>query len=143
MALRLPRSGTPQIVAFLAILAINWAVSPQFFDLRLQVGRLFGSLVDVFNRGAPVALLAIGMVLVIATRGIDVGAHAEIIRLIRQLCSEGMALLVVSSELEEIVTYADQVIVLRDRAQVAKLEGDAVNVSAILAAIAADTKQAA
>jgi len=77
------------------------------------------------------------------TRGIDVGAHAEIIRLIRQLCAEGMALLVVSSELEEIVTYADQVIVLRDRAQVAKLEGDAVNVSAILAAIAADTSQAA
>ncbi len=77
------------------------------------------------------------------TRGIDVGAHAEIIRLIRRLCAEGMALLVVSSELEEIVTYADQVIVLRDRAQVAKLEGKAVNVSAILAAIAADTPQAA
>ncbi|HSI42171.1 MAG TPA: sugar ABC transporter ATP-binding protein [Xanthobacteraceae bacterium] len=77
------------------------------------------------------------------TRGIDVGAHAEIIRLIRQLCTEGMALLVVSSELEEIVTYADRVIVLRDRAQVASLEGGAVTVSAILAAIAADTPQAA
>jgi monosaccharide-transporting ATPase len=77
------------------------------------------------------------------TRGVDVGAHAEIIRLIRQLCAEGMALVVASSELEEIVTYADQVIVLRDRAQVAKLEGDEINVSAILAAIAADTPQAA
>jgi simple sugar transport system ATP-binding protein len=72
------------------------------------------------------------------TRGIDVGAHAEIIRLIRRLCAEGLALLVISSELEEIVTYADHVVVLRDRAHVAKLEGEAVNVSAIVAAIAAD-----
>ncbi|WP_029353787.1 sugar ABC transporter ATP-binding protein [Bosea sp. 117] len=70
------------------------------------------------------------------TRGIDVGAHAEIIGLIRDLCAEGMALLVVSSELEEIVTYADEVIVLRDRAHVAQLTGEAISVPAILAAIA-------
>ena len=38
------------------------------------------------------------------TRGIDVGAHAEIIRLIRDLCDKGLALLVISSELDEIVT---------------------------------------
>ena len=63
------------------------------------------------------------------TRGIDVGAHAEIIRLIRQLCAEGLALLVISSELEEIVTYADEVIVLRDRAHVESLQGDGINVS--------------
>lgn len=72
------------------------------------------------------------------TRGIDVGAHAEIIQLIRQLCAEGMALLVVSSELEEIVTYADTVIVLRDRAHVARLDGTGISEAAILAAIADD-----
>ncbi|MFC0411024.1 sugar ABC transporter ATP-binding protein [Roseomonas elaeocarpi] len=70
------------------------------------------------------------------TRGIDVGAHAEIIRLVRQLCEEGLALLVISSELEEIVTYADEVVVLRDRAQVATLTGGDISVSGILAAIA-------
>ncbi|MDQ0301493.1 sugar ABC transporter ATP-binding protein [Ancylobacter polymorphus] len=70
------------------------------------------------------------------TRGIDVGAHAEIIRLIRELCAEGMALLVVSSELEELVTYADEVIVLRDRAHVARLGGEQIDVASILAAIA-------
>ena len=37
------------------------------------------------------------------TRGIDVGAHAEIIRLIETLCADGLALLVISSELEELV----------------------------------------
>jgi galactofuranose transport system ATP-binding protein len=72
------------------------------------------------------------------TRGIDVGAHAEIIRLIRQLCDEGLALLVISSELDEIVTYSDRVIVLRDRVHVDELQGDAINITRILAAIAAD-----
>ncbi|RTL96575.1 sugar ABC transporter ATP-binding protein [Ancylobacter aquaticus] len=70
------------------------------------------------------------------TRGIDVGAHAEIIGLIRDLCREGMALLVVSSELEELVTYADEVVVLRDRAHVARLSGTEIEVSTILATIA-------
>jgi len=64
------------VLALIAIIAIDRLVSPQFFDLRLQDGRLFGSLVDVFNRGAPVALLALGMVLVIATRGIDLSVGA-------------------------------------------------------------------
>lgn len=72
------------------------------------------------------------------TRGIDVGAHAEIIRLIRRLCDAGLALVVISSELEEIVTYADRVVVMRDRTQIATLEGEAVDVTAILKAIAGD-----
>ena len=71
------------------------------------------------------------------TRGIDVGAHAEIIRLIRELCDDGLALLVISSELDEIVTYSDRVIVLRDRSHIDELEGDAIDVSNILTAIAA------
>jgi simple sugar transport system permease protein len=73
---RLPRLGTSQVAALAIILAINWLVSPQFFDIRLQDGRLFGSLIDVLNRGAPVALLSLGMVLVIATRGIDLSVGA-------------------------------------------------------------------
>jgi galactofuranose transport system ATP-binding protein len=73
------------------------------------------------------------------TRGIDVGAHAEIIRLIRQLCADGLALLVISSEIEEVVTYADEVIVLRDRAHVMTLRGDAITVPAVLSTIAAES----
>ena len=76
------------------------------------------------------------------TRGIDVGAHAEIIRLVRDLCEQGLALLVISSELDEIVTYSNRVVVLRDRAHVEELKGDAVEVSSILAAIAADAPTA-
>ena len=70
------------------------------------------------------------------TRGIDVGAHAEILRLIRDLCERGMALVVTSSELEELVAFSHRVIVLRDFCQIAALEGDAINEDSLLEAIA-------
>ena len=71
------------------------------------------------------------------TRGIDVGAHAEIIRLIETLCADGLALLVISSELEELVGYADRVIIMRDRKQVAEIPLAELSVPAIMNAIAA------
>ena len=69
-------AALPQVVALLLVFLACRAVSPQFFDVRLQDGRLFGSLVDVFYRGAPVALLSIGMCIVIAARGIDLSVGA-------------------------------------------------------------------
>ncbi|MCB8839120.1 galactofuranose ABC transporter, ATP-binding protein YtfR [Aurantimonas sp. VKM B-3413] len=78
------------------------------------------------------------------TRGIDVGAHAEIIRLIEKLCAEGMSLLVISSELEELVVYSNRVLVLSDRRHIAELSGEAVTTSAVMKAIAAhDPEEAA
>ena len=68
--------GLPQVAALLIVFLVNWLVFRDFFALRLQDGRLFGSLVDVLNRGAPVAILALGMTLVIATRGIDLSVGA-------------------------------------------------------------------
>ncbi|WP_409308254.1 galactofuranose ABC transporter, ATP-binding protein YtfR [Pectobacterium sp. B1J-3] len=70
------------------------------------------------------------------TRGIDVGAHAEIIRLIEKLCEQGMALLVISSELEELTGYADRIVVLRDRQHIVHLDHDEISVAAIMQAIA-------
>lgn len=70
------RKALPQIGALAVVLLANWLVFPGFFDIRLQDGRLFGSVVDVFVRGAPVALLALGMTLVIATKGIDLSVGA-------------------------------------------------------------------
>ncbi|KQV34433.1 MULTISPECIES: galactofuranose ABC transporter, ATP-binding protein YtfR [unclassified Rhizobium] len=70
------------------------------------------------------------------TRGIDVGAHAEIIRLIEELCAEGMSLLVISSELQELVAYSSRVLVLRDREHVAELTGGDITTQNIVNAIA-------
>lgn len=70
------------------------------------------------------------------TRGIDVGAHAEIIQIIKQLCSQGMAMLVISSELAEVVDYSHRVVVLRDRKKLTELTGDDINEQMIMHAIA-------
>ena len=61
--------GMPQIVALLLVLVVDSLVAPHFYQIVLQEGRLFGSPIDILNRAAPVALLAIGMTLVIATGG--------------------------------------------------------------------------
>ncbi|MEO9338222.1 galactofuranose ABC transporter, ATP-binding protein YtfR [Mesorhizobium sp. SB112] len=74
------------------------------------------------------------------TRGIDVGAHAEIIELINRLCDQGMALLVISSEIEEIVAYSTRVLVVRDRAHIGELTGDEINTGTIMQTIAAETR---
>ncbi|MGP3698502.1 ABC transporter permease [Rhodobacter sp. NSM] len=66
----------PQFVALATVLLIDWMLFPNFFDLAWRDGRLFGSLIDVLNRGAPVAILAIGMTAVIATRGVDLSVGA-------------------------------------------------------------------
>lgn len=65
-----------RIGALVLVLIGNWLLFPDFFDLSMQDGRLYGSLVDVLNRGAPVAILAIGMTPVIATRGVDLSVGA-------------------------------------------------------------------
>ncbi|MFK0165485.1 galactofuranose ABC transporter, ATP-binding protein YtfR [Rhizobium sp. NPDC090279] len=74
------------------------------------------------------------------TRGIDVGAHAEIIRLIEDLCRQGMSLVVISSELEELVAYSSRVIVLRDREHIAELTGGEITAGNIVEAIATTQK---
>ncbi len=70
------------------------------------------------------------------TRGIDVGAHAEVISIIKDLCAKGMPLLVISSELAEVVDYSDRVVVLRDRKKVTELQGDGISQNSIMKAIA-------
>ncbi|TBW38749.1 sugar ABC transporter ATP-binding protein [Siculibacillus lacustris] len=70
------------------------------------------------------------------TRGIDIGAHAEIVGLIRRLCREGLALIVASSELEEIVAFSHRVAVLRDRRKVSEIVGADITQSTIVEAIA-------
>ncbi|MCC6520090.1 MAG: sugar ABC transporter ATP-binding protein, partial [Tabrizicola sp.] len=70
------------------------------------------------------------------TRGIDVGAHAEIVRTINRLREEGLALFVISSELDEVVAYSNRIVVMRDRQMVAELDGDSIAPDAIVQAIA-------
>lgn len=70
------------------------------------------------------------------TRGIDVGAKFEIEGLIEELRAKGMALVVVSSELDELVRTCDHVVVLRDRRMVVEVRGEAIDEARLVAAIA-------
>jgi len=75
------------------------------------------------------------------TRGIDVGAKAEIEKLIVELSRAGMAVLFISSELEEIIACADRVAVLSDREVVHEIAGDEIEESRIMKIIAHGDKQ--
>lgn len=70
------------------------------------------------------------------TRGIDVGARAEIEKLVHSLSEGGMAVLFISSELEEIARTCQSVTVLRDRHKIGDLEGADVNPDQIMNLIA-------
>ena len=70
------------------------------------------------------------------TRGIDVGAKAEIEKLIGSLCRDGISILFISSELHEVVRDAHRVVVLRDHAKVCELAGDQISEESVMHAIA-------
>ena len=70
------------------------------------------------------------------TRGIDVGAKAEVQGLVDELAADGLGVLLISSETDELVDGAERIVVLRDGAVVGELSGEAVSADAILAAIA-------
>jgi galactofuranose transport system ATP-binding protein len=74
------------------------------------------------------------------TRGIDVGAKAEIQRLIDALASDGLGVLMISSEMEELVEGCDRVEVLRDGVSVVQLEGEMLTQSQLMRAMAEGQK---
>lgn len=70
------------------------------------------------------------------TRGIDIGAKAEIEQLIAKLRAEGMSVLLISSEIEEIVRNSTRVSVLRERKKVADFTDADINAARLMRAMA-------
>jgi galactofuranose transport system ATP-binding protein len=70
------------------------------------------------------------------TRGIDVGAKAEILKLLRSLADQGLSVLMISSELEELIAAADHVTVLSDGYSVADLNTGELTEERLLSAMA-------
>jgi monosaccharide-transporting ATPase len=70
------------------------------------------------------------------TRGIDVGAQADLEHLLAKLRGEGLALIFISSEVAELARNSQRIVILRDRAKVAELAGAAVSEAAVMRAIA-------
>ncbi|MBQ6322322.1 MAG: sugar ABC transporter ATP-binding protein, partial [Lachnospiraceae bacterium] len=57
------------------------------------------------------------------TRGIDVGAKAEIQRLMLEMCEDGVSVIFISSELEEVIRCSNRIIIMRDGAKAGELTG--------------------
>jgi simple sugar transport system permease protein len=66
------------LVTLALLLAVNATLNPGFWQLRWRDGHLYGSLIDILNRAAPLVLVALGMTMVIATRGIDISVGAVV-----------------------------------------------------------------
>ncbi len=62
----------------LLLIAINAVMNPGFLALTWRDGHLYGNLIDILNRAAPLALVSAGMTLVIAARGLDISVGAVV-----------------------------------------------------------------
>ena len=60
----------------MALIALNTASRPSFLSITVRDGELYGSLIDILRNSAPLMLVALGMTIVIATRGIDLSVGA-------------------------------------------------------------------
>ncbi|MCX7677127.1 MAG: sugar ABC transporter ATP-binding protein [Alteraurantiacibacter sp.] len=81
---------------------------------KVTIGRWFFSDVKLFLLDEP-------------TAGIDIGAKAEILRLVRQLADQGKSVLIVSSEFEELLAVSDRILVMRDGRCIAEVAADQTN----------------
>lgn len=66
------------IASLVLIILITALVTPGFLNIRMVDGHFYGSLIDILHRGTPTALVALGMAVVIGTRGIDLSVGAVI-----------------------------------------------------------------
>ncbi|RIJ79209.1 sugar ABC transporter ATP-binding protein [Nakamurella silvestris] len=77
------------------------------------------------------------------TRGIDIGAKAQIQKLVASLSDEGMAVVYISAELEEVLRLSHRIGIMRDRVKIAEIVNQGVTVNDIMETIAAEAGQPA
>ena len=77
------------------------------------------------------------------TRGIDVGAKAEIQRLMLEMCNDGVSVIFISSELEEIIRCSNRIIVMRDGKKVGEVKGEDCTQQTLLSIIAEGVQEGA
>ena len=98
------------------------------------VGRLSGGNQQKVVIGRWLHQRAAVLILDEPTRGVDVGARAEIHRLIRRLAEDGMAVMVISSEPDELPDLCDRVLVMAEGRIVRELKGGDLTRAAIIGA---------
>jgi simple sugar transport system ATP-binding protein len=108
-------------------------------DMDRPVGLLSGGTQQKVLLARALATRPHVLILDEPTRGIDIAAKLEIQRRVSQLAAGGVAVVFISSELEEVVRLSDRIIVLKDREKIGELSnGPGVTVDTVVEMIAAD-----
>ncbi|UJW80015.1 ABC transporter permease [Hydrogenophaga sp. SL48] len=66
------------LITLALLLVVNTVFNDSFLHIEWRDGHLYGSLIDILNRAAPLVLVSLGMTMVIATRGIDISVGAVV-----------------------------------------------------------------
>ena len=113
-------------------------------DLDRPVGLLSGGTQQKVLLARALAVRPHVLILDEPTRGIDIAAKVEVQRRISQLAGDGVAVVFISSELEEVVRLSDRIVVLKDREKIGELSnGPGVTVDTVVEMIAAELSHSA
>lgn len=100
------------------------------------IGKLSGGNQQKVLLGRSMALAPRVLIVDEPTRGIDIGAKAEVHQVLSDLAAQGVAILVISSELAEVMAVSDRIVVFREGAVVADLDGETTTEEGLMAYMA-------
>jgi ribose/xylose/arabinose/galactoside ABC-type transport system permease subunit len=87
------------LVALAVLMAFNLFFTPNFFRVEIKQGHLYGNVIDIIKNAAPIMLLAIGLTLVIATKGIDISVGSIV------AISAGVVAMMIGGDLKGVPKY--------------------------------------
>ncbi len=105
-------------------------------DQDTAIGKLSGGNQQKVLLGRSMALAPRVLIVDEPTRGIDIGAKAEVHQVLSDLAAQGVAIIVISSELAEVMAVADRIVVFREGAVVADLDAEAATEEGLMAYMA-------
>src|SRR5512142_2180063 len=94
------------LAALGCLLLFNFFFTPHFFSMEVKDGHLYGNLIDILKNAAPIMIIAIGLTLVIATKGIDISVGSVV------AISAGMVAILLGGDLEGAVRNPYPVVLL-------------------------------
>jgi inositol transport system ATP-binding protein len=111
-------------------------LSIKMTDQETPIGKLSGGNQQKVLLGRSMALAPRVLIVDEPTRGIDIGAKAEVHQVLSDLAAQGVAIIVISSELAEVMAVSDRIVVFREGAIVADLEAETATEEGLMAYMA-------
>ena len=135
---RIPRAEADAVVAeYIEALGVRPA------DPSMLAGNLSGGNQQKVLLGRWLATAPELLILDEPTRGIDVGAKADIQRKVAELSARGLSVIFISSELEEVLRIAQRVVVMRDRRKIGEVSPQETDLAGLVEYIANKTEESA